>query len=194
MKKTGAIITLALLTAGPAQAACWTPAEVAAAKVRDLDTMLMVSALRCRFEAPEIVTKYNAMVERHRASLDEMNNRLVAHFADGVSARVAAGAYDSYVTRVANRYGAGAGGLSCASLMSLADAATAEIADLEGLVAVADRAEVVPDLSEGQCAAPVVVAAVDHDVAPSNLGGRVASVNVVASAPAATVTLASLQK
>lgn len=185
-KVVGTAIILAAMTAGSAQAACWTPSEAAAAKVRDLDTMLMVSTLRCRAQAPEMVAKYNALVERHRAPLTEMNARIRAHFAVGVTPRAADAAYDTYVTRMANRYGAGVGDLSCQSLMAITDDAAIEIADIDGLVAVAERAEVSPDLSEGTCPAPAAVVAV--------VAAPVVTVAIETAPPAAiSVTLAGLQ-
>ena len=48
MMVAGAVLAL---VSTPVNAACWTQSEVAAAKVRDFDTMLMVSGLRCRFKS-----------------------------------------------------------------------------------------------------------------------------------------------
>lgn len=207
----GTIAILAALAGGQAQATCWTPSEVAAAKVRDLDTMLMVSALRCRFEAPDIVAKYNAAVQHQRGALDEMNGRIRKHFS-APSANAAAAAYDTYVTHVANRFGAGAGGLSCAAFASIAEAAAAEEPNADALLSLAERAEMTPDLGEGACAmaAPpaVVIAATVAPVAPAPLvqAVAVAAVSLVApatmavavamdtTASAPAVTLAGLQK
>lgn len=150
----GAVLSLA---STPVQAACWTPNEVAAAKVRDLDTMLMVSGLRCRFQNTALLDTYNKMVVQHRAALTEANMLLKGHFTKAIGG---ANALDSYITRVANRYGAGADNLSCESLQSIAAATMAEEPTLEALAAVAVRAEVDPILPEGACApAPIQIAA-----------------------------------
>jgi hypothetical protein len=150
MMAVGAILALA---SAPVNAACWTRAEVAAAEVRDLDTMLMVSGLRCRFQSTALLDTYNAMVVRHRAALTEANMLLKGHFTSAIGG---ANALDSYITRVANRYGAGAEALSCDSLTSIAEAALAEPSTLSALTALAERAAVKPQLPEGACAAPAI--------------------------------------
>lgn len=152
MKKAIFVAGAALaLAATPVHAACWTQAEVAAAKVRDLDTMLMVSSLRCRFESAALLHTYNAMVTRHRAGLTEANMRLKAHFSPSIGG---ANALDRYITQVANRYGAGVDNLSCTSLQSIAQAALAEPTTYAALSALADRSVVVPELPGGTCGAP----------------------------------------
>jgi hypothetical protein len=154
MMMAGAVLALA---STPVQAACWTQSEVAAAKVRDFDTMLMVSGLRCRFQSAALLDTYNAMVVRHHAGLTEANMRLKGHFTNAIGG---ANELDRYITRVANRYGAGAESLSCESLQSIAAAAMAEQPTLDALVALAERAAVVPVLPEGACpAAPLQIAA-----------------------------------
>lgn len=161
MKKAVLVAGALLALAGvPVQAACWTPQQVAAAKVRDFDTMLMVSALRCRFESHALVNEYNAMVSRHRNGLSEMNRTLGARFRAIHGEREGLNQLDRYVTQVANHYGAGTSEqLSCASLSSIAQAAVAEPQTADALIALAERAGVVPFTPEGICAAPVVMAA-----------------------------------
>ena len=65
----------------PSLAACWSATDIAAARVRDFDTMLMVSALRCRSGNTAMFKNYNAMVKRNRAALVVGNKRLRARFA-----------------------------------------------------------------------------------------------------------------
>jgi hypothetical protein len=96
------------------------------------------------------------MVVRHRAALTEANMVLKGHFTKAIGG---ANALDSYITKVANRYGAGADNLSCDSLQSIALAAMAEESSLKALVAIANRAEVSPVLPEGACVAPLQIAA-----------------------------------
>jgi hypothetical protein len=150
MTIAGAVLAL---VATPVNAACWTESEVAAAKVRDFDTMLMVSGLRCRFQSAALLTTYNAMVARHRVALTEANMRLKGHFTPAIGG---ANALDRYITQVANRYGAGADELSCASLQSIADAAMTEPATLAALTSLADRAAVRPELPGGACGVPAL--------------------------------------
>jgi hypothetical protein len=139
-----------------AQANCWTPSQVAAAKVRDLDTMLMVSALRCRLTGSDLLTRYNAFVAQDRVPLTEVNDVLRAHFTESVGKAEALNAFDNYVTKVANRYGAGVEGLSCADMASIVDAAASEKPSFVALAEVAERAKVAPVLDEQAC--PLMIA------------------------------------
>jgi hypothetical protein len=144
------------LTLSAAQAACWQADAVAAAKVRDLDTMLMVAALRCRNSGSDFLTQYNGFVRSSRTALSVANDRLRGHFAIGLDAKAALIAYDRYVTSLANRYGAGSEGLNCRDMASINDAAAREGASFLELEALATRAEVEPILIGGRC--PVVIA------------------------------------
>jgi hypothetical protein len=144
-------LAAAAIIAAPARASCWKADQVAAAKVRDLETMLMVSALRCRAQG-NMLARYNKFVVQARPALMEVNDMLRTHFAESVGAGRSLNAYDSYVTKIANRYGAGADGLSCNDLSSITDAAISERPNLQALAALAERAGVQPLLDGGQCA------------------------------------------
>ena len=144
-----ALAAMAIVVA-PAQAACWKADQVDAAKVRDFETMLMVSALRCRANG-NMLARYNRFVVQARPALTHVNDALRAHFDEAVGPSRALNAYDSYVTRVANRYGAGADGLSCADLSSITDAAVAERPSFRALAELADRAGVQPLLEGSRC-------------------------------------------
>ena len=155
MSKLGSVVVALAaiaIVAAPAHAECWRADQVAAAKVRDMETMLMVSALRCRADHTQMIGQYNAFVVKSRAALNQVNDKLKAHFSAEVGARGSLDAYDSYVTRIANRYGAGAQGLSCDDLSDITDAAVSEEATFSALAALADRAGVEPLLEGGQCA------------------------------------------
>lgn len=143
------------IVAAPARAACWKADQVAAAKVRDLETMLMVSALRCRAQG-NLLARYNKFVVQARPALTQVNDTLRRYFAEAVGSSRALNAYDGYVTKIANRYGAGAVGLSCADMSSITDAAISERPSFAALAALADRAGVEPMLEGGQCS--VVIA------------------------------------
>jgi hypothetical protein len=155
------IIALAAtaIVAAPAQAACWKPDHVAAAKVRDFETMLMVSALRCRGNGGTMLSRYNKFVVQSRGALTQVNDTLRAHFAESVGSARALNAYDGYVTQIANRYGAGADGLSCNDLSSITDAAISERPTFAALAALADRAGVQPRLDGGMCSQSRIIAA-----------------------------------
>ena len=111
----------------------------------------MVSALRCRADHTQMIGQYNAFVVKSRVALNQVNDKLKAHFTDEVGARQSLDAYDSYVTRIANRYGAGADGLSCNDLSDITAAALSEDASFAALAALADRAGVQPIIAGGAC-------------------------------------------
>ncbi len=147
----GLLATSVVITAPAQAAACWSSESVAAAKVRDLETMLMVSALRCRTSGQDFLSKYNSFVRASRTPLTVANDRLRAHFAAGLGATAGLNAYDRYVTSLANRYGAGAEGLSCRDMASITDAALREGTSFANLERLAVRAEVSPVLHGGMC-------------------------------------------
>lgn len=135
-----------------AQAAtCWSEKAVAAAKVRDLETMLMVSALRCRLKGQDFLPQYNAFVRGSRPALVDVNDRLRRHFTGAVGASGALNAYDRYVTAIANSYGAGVEGLDCTDMESILGAARAAGHSITTLEALAERAQSNPVLPGGRC-------------------------------------------
>ena len=94
-------VAVSLLAISPAHAAaCWQAEEYEAARVRDLQTMLMVSALQCRRADPEMPAAYNKFVSRAKPTLIEGEKALLAHFArEGDKL-----AYDRFTTSLANKY------------------------------------------------------------------------------------------
>jgi hypothetical protein len=157
-KQAAAALALCAISVSvPAQAACWSEAAVSAAKLRDLETMLMVSALRCRISGQNMIADYNHLVVSSRAALTAANDQLRAHFVAEAGARGGLDAYDRYVTSVANRYGGGAEGLSCGDMKSILSAANAEGGSAIGLARLAVDAGVEPVLKGGRC--PMSVAA-----------------------------------
>lgn len=148
-------LAAAILVAVPvtsAEAACWGEHAVSAAKIRDMETMLMVSALRCRGSDPTILPAYNTFVRTSRIALTQVNDTLRHQFAD----QGGLNAYDRYVTSIANRYGAGAEGLSCADMSSILAAAQSEGRTVVGLSRLASAAQIEPVLTGSRC--PVAMA------------------------------------
>ncbi len=131
----------------PAQAACWTELSASAAQVRTMETLLMVSALRCRNQGVNLLEDYNQFIRQSRGALDSVNGSLRAHFSGpgGVAA------YDRYVTSVANRYGGGVEGLGCDDMSAILAEALAADGSLQQLAAVARGAGVTPSLPGGRC-------------------------------------------
>lgn len=157
VRSIGRILVNSLTIAGvaaatPAHAAgCWSEGAIAAAKVRELETMLMVSALRRRLSGNDFLPARNAFVAGSRPTLVAVNERLRRHFRKTVGAGQGLNAYDRYVTSIANSYGAGVGGLDCADMASILDAAVAAGHSGDALETLADRTAVSPALSGGRC-------------------------------------------
>lgn len=144
-----ALATCVISTAAPA-AGCWSQADVSAAKIRELQTRLMVATLRCRASGVNILASYNAFVGSAKPAIVEANNTLKAHFA---AAGPVAGQrdYDRYTTTLANAYGAAdTGPESCAEAANLAAEATVARGDL---AAFADQAVPVATLPASVCSA-----------------------------------------
>ena len=95
-----AILACAGGAASPVAAACWEAEEYEAARMRDLQTVLMVSALKCGRADPEMPLAYNKWVGRAKAKLLAGEPKLLAHFVrEGDQSR-----YDKFTTALANRY------------------------------------------------------------------------------------------
>lgn len=144
-----AVATLAT----PANAGCWSAAAYEAAQVRELDTMLMVEALRCRATPASFVAEYNAFVQSSRPALVRANAALRGQFAADVGEKRALDAYDDYVTAVANRYGAGSPGIACDDMASIARAAAAANGSGQALIELARAADMRPILPGRRCEA-----------------------------------------
>jgi len=132
-------------------AGCWTLADFEAAGVREMETMLMVAALRCRTEGGTLLADYNAFVVKGRPALIEINNRLRGHFVRAVGPVKALNAYDGFVTSLANRYGAGASGLKCTDMESILSAAVNEAESIDGLIRLARDAQMEPVPEAERC-------------------------------------------
>lgn len=147
-----AAVTVALCVASaPARAeSCWAKEEIAAAKVRELQTMLMVAALRCRATGIDILPSYNRFVSANRKTITAMNDRLKAHFGGNGPAE-GQRRYDRFTTSLANAYGGGATGEdSCAEMADLADEGAAASGSAR-LIAIAERAVPDPQIRGGSC-------------------------------------------
>src|SRR3954453_20387718 len=88
MKKGGLFAAAAALlcVSMPAHAVmgCWNPTQVAAAKVRDLQSRLMVSTLRCQTVGADMSTAYNRFVRANRETIQAANAVLLAQFRTGL--------------------------------------------------------------------------------------------------------------
>ena len=151
-----AVLCLGSIAAPAAAASCWTSADVAAAKVREMQTKLMVAVLQCRVSGVDILASYNRFLRDGRSALRSANEQLKAHFmAEGRT--VAQLEYDRYTTALANAYGGGQiSGVSCAQTSALVAEATSAKSHLLSLAA---REVTVPTLPSAPCPDGAVVLA-----------------------------------
>jgi hypothetical protein len=149
------IAAVALVWAQPASAAmsCWEEHETAAAKIRDLQSRLMVATLRCRAIGIDVLTVYNDFVRINRSTLQEANGVIKAQFNRGYG-RDGQHFYDRFTTAMANQYGADeTSGQVCEDTAAIAEEAMAADGDVALLVELADRTGGSPELPGGICPA-----------------------------------------
>jgi hypothetical protein len=146
-----AVMTAAVCGAARAEAGCWDERSAAAAKIRDLQSRLMVGTLQCRAFGHDMLESYNGFVRANRSSIQAANAAIKAQLAsDGAEA--AERRYDSFTTALANSYGAAAtSDESCAGLSVLAGDAAAAAGDIGRLLELADRVDSRPELPGGRC-------------------------------------------
>ena len=154
-----ALAAASFCTAQAAQAdmGCWNNEQAAAAKVRDLQSRLMVASLRCRAIGIDVLAPYNAFVSGNRTTLQAANTVLRAQFAAGYGA-AGESAYDRFTTALANEYGADATtDAICAETADASLEAAEAAGDTRKLLAVAERLGPTPELPGGEC--PIVFSA-----------------------------------
>lgn len=172
---------LALAATGaamPAQAQCWGVHDMQAASVRQMQTMLMVAALRCKAAGIDVSAEYNGFVTAQKETLAAEDMVIKRHFADAGGTQ---SDYDHFTTALANGYGDGqTSEATCAEAAALAhDGAT--VASLVALETMANARVFPAALPGGSCTAPATpVLALARPVAEPGLV-------VVATAPPATM-------
>ena len=155
MKRSGLLAAAAamLCVSMPANAAmgCWNTSQVAAAKVRDLQSRLMVATLRCQAMGADVSGAYNRFVRANRETIQGANAVLLAQFRSGYGSQ-AQTHYDRFATALANVYGADATDHGiCADTAALAEEAAAANGDIRALVAIEDRFGFSSSLPGGEC-------------------------------------------
>ena len=142
----------ALSVVSPANAACWSVDHVSAARVRDLQTFLMVETLRCNAMGFNISEEYNAFVRGNRAAIGQANNLLKSYFIKASGPVYGQSAYDRFTTRLANSYGsARTNEDTCDQAASISAEAAQMDNSSEGLEMIADRQGLDPALPGGRC-------------------------------------------
>lgn len=147
-----AAIVLGLI-AGEARAAgdCWSTQEISAARVRDLQSMLMVSALRCRTGGADVLASYNRFVAVNRSAIAGFNSTLKSYFTRTQGSVEGQRSYDRFTTALANSYGAGAGAGNCREMASLASEAASAGGSAVRLIAIAESLGLDPELPMRRC-------------------------------------------
>ena len=150
-------LCLAALTIGiapPANAAmaCWDQNQTAAAKIRDLQSRLMVATMRCRAFGMDVLPAYNEFVRVNRSTIQDANGLIKAQFRAGYGDALGERSYDSFATSLANAYGADETNVGvCEETAELAAEAVAAGGNVERLLGIADRVGSSPDLPGGRC-------------------------------------------
>lgn len=154
----GALAAVAATMTGEAQAAsCWSDTAYQAAQLRDLDTMLMVATLRCRLKGNDFSADYNRFVINKRPILSAANIEMQAAFSQSVGKAKALGAYDGFMTKLANSYGNGTAGMNCADMAALTKMA-ADAPALRGtIVSLAEQAGSRPPIPALRCDTQVAI-------------------------------------
>ena len=137
-KKAALVATAVIATAQPAQA-CWTSAGQDAVKIKHLNTMLMVTALRCRGGADNFLMHYNRFVTNNNSLIGSQNVLIKLHLSQSVGARGAENALDRMSIGFANSYGTGHSRMSCGELKQLASDLSLQRHGVATLAAVADQ-------------------------------------------------------
>lgn len=181
-----ALLAMAGGTAAQAAGGCWQDNEVSAARVRQMQTMLMVATLRCRAAHVDIVKDYDGFVTARGAAIASANEAIKRHFAQAGGAQAD---YDRFATSLANGYGDDATDeASCAEAAALAHDATAAT-DAPALQAVAARLFPsalpggvcsTPRMAEAERAAPVIALAAPAETAVTLPADVVAALTVMA--------------
>ncbi len=110
------VAALSMLLAAPAGA---TPVD-SAEKIRKLDIMLMVTALRCRKGSDNFQADYERFSASHLAELNAASNTLKADLSKRQGAAGAKRALEKISTGMANAYGNSHPWLDCAGLKQVA--------------------------------------------------------------------------
>lgn len=156
-RKTAALLALAAMgVAQPAQA-CWTSIEHDAAKVANLNMMMMVSALRCRKGPDDFLPDYNRFVKHNNPVLGAQNATVRSHFARVDGARVADAQMDRFIIGLANSYGGGTDSKGCGQLKAVAFELGQKSHSSQSLVAIAEANIDSYPLAGGVC--PIAIAA-----------------------------------
>jgi hypothetical protein len=153
-KKAALAAVMTIASVQPAQA-CWDNAGQNAVKIKHLNTMLMVTALRCRGGADNFLPQYNRFVTNNSALIGSQNKLIKAQLAQSSGSKGAEGALDRMSIGFANTYGTGHKSMGCRELKQLAADLSSEQQGVATLTLAADQAVGETRLPGGVCAARI---------------------------------------
>jgi hypothetical protein len=152
--KGALLCSLATLAAAqPAHAAmsCWDQKATSAAKLRDLQSRLMVATLRCRAMGIDVYGSYNGFVKANRTTIQSANDTLKQKF-NTAYGKAGQTHYDRFTTALANAYGGDAtNNRICDETRDVAKEAARANGNFERLVAIQDRFGEEQRLPGGTC-------------------------------------------
>lgn len=150
IKKSALAVSITAFAIQPVQS-CWDDTAQDAAKISNLNMMLMVTALRCRNGQDNFLVQYNKFVRANNALLGSQNSLIRAQFVRTIGAKGAESALDKLATGYANSYGAGHPTMGCKELKELATCVADEKQGVASLSAIADHAIGNSTLPGGRC-------------------------------------------
>lgn len=105
--KIGALagVTMGLAIPQVSATECWSPAAIESAKLRQLDVMLLVTALRCKAGPDDFKADYESFLEQHRPLLSKANHVIIDDMKTRLGAVGALNAMDRMSVIIANHYG-----------------------------------------------------------------------------------------
>lgn len=106
IRKIAFSATMTTMMVQPAQA-CWSSAGQDAVKITHLNTMLLVTALRCRGGPDNFLPDYNRFVTNNNSLIGAQSKVIKAHLARTYGVQGAEGALDRMAIGFANSYGTG---------------------------------------------------------------------------------------
>lgn len=142
------------LMAAPVQA-CWTNAEQDAARIANMNQMLMVSALRCRFGNDNFLGDYNRFVRQNNDVLASQHRIIQARYARTMGQKAAYAELDRFMIGLANYYGGGQGNPDCAKLEKLSSELSRGRQEVASLARIADEVAGIPKQAAQACSVAI---------------------------------------
>lgn len=154
--RTALAIMIYVSAAQPAQA-CWNEASQSAVKITHLNTMLLVTALRCRGGVDNFLPEYNRFVVNNSKLIGEQARIIREQFTTAYGVRGAEGALDRMTIGFANSYGTGHQFMDCGALKALADELASQNLGVTQLTQAADGAIMASALPGDVCPLRIAV-------------------------------------